>query len=69
VFKEQFRENSENNTMDLIHRIPKLITEGENERMVQMPSKEEVKQVVFSLNDDSASGQDGFSGQFFQSCW
>lgn len=33
------------------------------------PSEEKIKGVVFALNKDSASGPDGFSGQFFQCCW
>ncbi|WMV39051.1 hypothetical protein MTR67_032436 [Solanum verrucosum] len=37
--------------------------------MVRLPAEEEIKEVVFALNGDSVSGPDGFSGQFFQSCW
>ncbi|XP_015168062.1 uncharacterized protein [Solanum tuberosum] len=69
VFKEQFMENQEWNNVELLQCIPKLVTDGDNEEMETMPTKEEVKHVVFSLNGDSASGPDGFSGQFFQSCW
>lgn len=34
-----------------------------------MPSKEEVRKVVFALSGDSTSGPDGFSGLFVQSFW
>ncbi|WMV59326.1 hypothetical protein MTR67_052711 [Solanum verrucosum] len=69
VFKEQFMETSEEYNLEVLECIPKLIKEEENEEMGKMPTKEEVKHVVFSLNGDSASGQDGFSRHFFQSCW
>lgn len=42
-----------------------MITQEQNEHMVRIPSREEVKLVVFALNGESASGPDGFSGQFF----
>uniref|UniRef100_M0ZKY9 RNA-directed DNA polymerase (Reverse transcriptase) n=1 Tax=Solanum tuberosum TaxID=4113 RepID=M0ZKY9_SOLTU len=37
--------------------------------MERLPTEDKVKRVIFSLNGDSSSGPDGFSGQFFQSCW
>lgn len=56
------------NFTNLSH-IPKLITDEENEKMIMLPTQEEVKKVVFELNGDSDCGPDGFSGLFFQSCW
>lgn len=37
--------------------------------MERMPSKREVKQLIFVLNRESASGLDSFSRQFFQTFW
>ncbi|XP_026420069.1 uncharacterized protein LOC113316052 [Papaver somniferum] len=37
--------------------------------MDKIPSSEEIKQVVFDLGSDSASGPDGFSGCFYRHCW
>ncbi|WMV40714.1 hypothetical protein MTR67_034099 [Solanum verrucosum] len=37
--------------------------------MDRTPEEEDVKEAVFSLNSESASGPDGFSGKFFQACW
>lgn len=48
--------------------ISTLITEGENEEMEKMPTKEKMKHVVFSLNGDRLSWQDGFLGYLYQSC-
>lgn len=33
-----------------------MITEEQNEKVVKIPTKEEIKQVVFSLNADTARG-------------
>ncbi|XP_060183220.1 uncharacterized protein LOC132613188 [Lycium barbarum] len=40
-----------------------------NHRLEQLPDKEEVRKAVFGLNVESASGPDGFTGQFYQKCW
>ncbi|KAH0692608.1 hypothetical protein KY285_019705 [Solanum tuberosum] len=69
VFREQFKETHEATDYTMIQCIPRIITEEQNQEMERVPTKEEVKHVVFELNGDSASGQDGYSGQFFQSCW
>lgn len=49
--------------------IPHLISQGENEMLTLVPTREEVKSAAFSLKSNSAAGPDGFSGVFFQSCW
>ncbi|XP_060200489.1 uncharacterized protein LOC132628743 [Lycium barbarum] len=53
----------------LLKNLPKLITEEQQKNMEELPSESEVKEAVFSLNGDSASGPDGFTGQFYQKCW
>ncbi|KAG5612985.1 hypothetical protein H5410_024266 [Solanum commersonii] len=69
-FKQnKFREGGTSEDENLLRLIPKLITPSQNEEMVYMPTKEEVKMVVFALNGDSTSSPDGFSGLFFQCCW
>lgn len=35
----------------------------------EIPSTEEVRKVVFTLDADSAPGPHGFSGAFYQHCW
>ncbi|WMV08266.1 hypothetical protein MTR67_001651 [Solanum verrucosum] len=37
--------------------------------MQAMPTMEELKQVVFAMNPNSAAGLDGFGGKFYQACW
>jgi len=68
VFKDQFRETNVPTDFSMLDHIPKMISEEQNEEMGRLPAEEEIKEVVFALNGDSASGPDFFSGQFFQSC-
>jgi hypothetical protein len=49
--------------------IPHLITDDVNAILTMLPSTEEIKAAVFSLNKDSAPGPDGFGAFFFQHYW
>lgn len=46
-----------------------MVTMEQNLELCRLPTREEVKAAVFALSSESASGPDGFSGLFFQSCW
>ncbi|KAL2479297.1 Uncharacterized protein Adt_32263 [Abeliophyllum distichum] len=61
--KEPIEDSSE-----LVESIPNLITLKDNNFLNGLPSIEEVKEVVFSLNKDSVAGPDGYSGLFCQLC-
>lgn len=39
------------------------------EELEKWPSEQEVRDVVFSINPESASGPDGYSSLFYQTCW
>ncbi|VFQ82903.1 unnamed protein product [Cuscuta campestris] len=45
------------------------IYEEDNTYLTSLPTGEEIKEIVWSLNPDSAPGPDGFNGKFFRSCW
>ncbi|XP_026396983.1 uncharacterized protein LOC113291696 [Papaver somniferum] len=45
------------------------ITVEESHMLDAVPTKEEIKKVVFGLGVDSAPGPDGFSGCFYRHCW
>jgi len=49
--------------------IPKLITNEINNLLTMLPSHQEIKSAVFSLNKDSAPGPDGFGAFFYQTYW
>nr|XP_027067665.1 uncharacterized protein LOC113693307 [Coffea arabica] len=49
--------------------IPKLLSEDDNEQLQNIPSFEEVRQVVFAMDGDSAAGPNGFTSKFFTSSW
>ncbi|XP_060216645.1 uncharacterized protein LOC132644105 [Lycium barbarum] len=68
-FEAQFSEQNSGRDYALLKNIPKLITEEQQKNMQELPSESEVKEAVFSLNGDSASGPDGLIGQFYQKCW
>lgn len=49
--------------------IPSIVTFDENALLVLVPSIIEAKEAAFSLDPNSASALDGFTGAFFQACW
>lgn len=68
-FQEHFKEKNIDRSYSMIQNIPAIIIEEQNNLITELPGIEEVKAAVCGLNSDSASGPDGFSGKFFQSCW
>lgn len=53
----------------LLEVISRVVTHEENAFLEDIPSLDEVKQVVFSMDGESAAGLDGFTGQFFTCAW
>lgn len=64
-FEHQFTEDHYPKNYDILSCIPYLITPTENKVTTFLPSKDEVKGVVFSLGADSVGGPDGFNGAFY----
>nr|XP_027120471.1 uncharacterized protein LOC113737437 [Coffea arabica] len=54
---------------DTLGIIPKVISHDQNEDLVRAPSLEEVREVVFAMNGESAPGPDDFTGKFFSFAW
>jgi len=49
--------------------IPSMVSEEDNNSLMCLPLREEIKATVFELNGDGAPGPDGFGGHFFQTFW
>ncbi|XP_071924697.1 uncharacterized protein [Coffea arabica] len=47
---------------DMLKVIPRVITAQDNSGLTEIPSMDEVKEVLFSMDGDSAAGPDGFTG-------
>lgn len=55
---------------DLIAKtIPSVVRKDDNSMLTKLPTLEEVKTAVFSINGDGAPGPDGFGGCFYQKFW
>ncbi|CAH9113266.1 unnamed protein product [Cuscuta europaea] len=54
---------------DVLHFIPSLVTDADNNMLMELPQEEEVKRAVWNLNLNGAPGPDGFNGKFFKKCW
>lgn len=49
--------------------ITPCITDEENTKLLELPSEDEVKQVVFMMKPWAAPGNDGFQAGFYQQLW
>ncbi|XP_015160445.1 uncharacterized protein [Solanum tuberosum] len=68
-FKNIFTGTEQPINEDILQHIPRMVTPEQNMTLQAMPTSEELQQVVFSMNPNSAPGPDGFCVKFFQSCW
>ncbi|XP_060211803.1 uncharacterized protein LOC132639368 [Lycium barbarum] len=68
-YQKQFTQEPQQEEFSLLEHIQELVTEEDNVVFCSIPSLEQVRQAVFELAGDSASGPDGLSGLFYQSCW
>ncbi|XP_049405051.1 uncharacterized protein LOC125868449 [Solanum stenotomum] len=46
-----------------------MVNQEQNNNLTAMPTIEELKEIVFSMNPNSAAGLDVMNGYFFQKCW
>lgn len=54
---------------DLSSLLNKLVTNEDNFELCKEPSEEEIKDVIFSILQQSSLGPDGFGSSFFIICW
>ncbi|XP_057852323.1 uncharacterized protein LOC131062635 [Cryptomeria japonica] len=53
----------------LLEAIPSILSEEQNKFLISIPSKDQIKVVVFSFKGNKASGPNGFLMFFFQKFW
>ncbi|XP_075095162.1 uncharacterized protein LOC142173464 [Nicotiana tabacum] len=53
----------------LLNNVPSMVTMDQNLELSRLLKIEEVKASVFELSGESASGPDGFTDMFYQTCW
>ncbi|XP_019251178.1 PREDICTED: uncharacterized protein LOC109230104 [Nicotiana attenuata] len=68
-YNEQFTESVVPSNFHIMEHVPRILENGQNENLVAIPTREEVKNAVYGLNGDSASRPDGYTGAFYHTCW
>ena len=69
-FEENFKRTSEPHVpRDLENLIAPCISEEENRELCRIPSREEIRKVVFGMKSLKAPGPDGFPALFYKHYW
>ena len=68
-FKEIFSGEEKCINEHTLECIPRMISQDQNTQLTNIPIMDELKEVVFSMNPNSAVGPDCMNGYFFQKCW
>nr|XP_016471965.1 PREDICTED: uncharacterized protein LOC107794026 [Nicotiana tabacum] len=68
-FHKHFTQEGELASFELLNNVPTMVTMEQNMELCRFPTIKEVNGAVFALGGESASGPDGFTGLFYQSCW
>ncbi|KAL6204735.1 hypothetical protein ACLB2K_022002 [Fragaria x ananassa] len=67
--REKWVYDGDRNTGLVSKLIPSLVSVEDNDILTVIPSFEEIKLVVFSMDPDSAPDPDGYNGHFYRACW
>ena len=68
-FKDTFTSSGNPATEIVQKAITPCISTETNDKLTCLPSAAEIKEALFAIHPDKASGPDGFSASFFQSNW
>ena len=68
-FKGIFSEEEKYINEHTLECIPRMISQDQNYQLTNIHNMKENKEVVFSMNPNSAVGPDCMNGYFFQKCW
>ncbi|XP_070031692.1 uncharacterized protein [Nicotiana tomentosiformis] len=68
-YQKQFTNEGDASKFPLLNNVPSMVTMDQNLELNRLPTIEEVRAAIFELSEESASGPDGFTGLFYQTCW
>lgn len=68
-FKDLLRKFSAVPERNYFEDIQPVLSRDDNEMLSKMPDGDEIWQAISNLPKGTASGADGFTGDFFYSCW
>ncbi|XP_015166052.1 uncharacterized protein [Solanum tuberosum] len=68
-FSDIFTEEDTQDHDNIFRYVEATITAEDNMKIRNIPTEEEIRDVIFSVNLDSAAGPDGYNGLFFQNAW
>ncbi|XP_026416536.1 uncharacterized protein LOC113311970 [Papaver somniferum] len=68
-FKKKFEYHEVILEEELLDIIPKVITDEDNAQLDKFLSDQEIKEVVFSMDQNSSPGPDGFPASFYRFSW
>ncbi|XP_075095163.1 uncharacterized protein LOC142173465 [Nicotiana tabacum] len=68
-YKKQFTNEGDAFEFSLLNNVPSMVTMDQNLELRRFPTIEEVRTTIFELSGESASGPDGLTGLFYQTCW
>ncbi|CAH9082772.1 unnamed protein product, partial [Cuscuta europaea] len=69
LFSDLYSVDPDIDAAEILKFIPHLVLEEDNNMLINLPDKDEVKTAVWKLDQNSAPGPDGFNGKFFRKCW
>ncbi|XP_075103594.1 uncharacterized protein LOC142178164 [Nicotiana tabacum] len=67
-YQKQFTNEGDASEFSLLNNVPSMVTMDQNLVLSRLPTIEEVRAAIFELSGESASGPDGFTGLFYQTC-
>ncbi|XP_071928139.1 uncharacterized protein [Coffea arabica] len=68
-FNSLFLAEISSGSWDTLDVIPHMISHTQNEELVKVPEMEEIREVVFGMDGESAAGPEGLTGRFFTFAW
>lgn len=68
-YKDLFTSSNQDGSQTVHKALTPCITDQVNERLIQDPTPEEVREATFAIHPDKAPSPDGFSASFFQANW